>query len=113
MVPKAEPDETRNCASTSPPDGDTSQLFPPTEERVQSSIQDFIDSINRAAICELVSSHDNGKRGRVINQQNGSFNVCFFVQFSSEDTTWVLRVPVIPAVVNACNKLVSEVTIMW
>lgn len=114
-LPEAEADEIKDCTPTSPSDNNTSPTFPLTEEQINSSIQKFIDSVNKAAVCELVSRHNGGKRCQVINQQNGSFNLCFFVQFhsdESDDTTWVLRIPISPAVCNAWDKLVSEVITM-
>lgn len=43
---------------------------------------------------------------------NGSFNVCFFVEFSADEPKWVVRVPIEPAVNNPWDKLLSEVTTM-
>lgn len=111
-LPRAEADQMKNCAPTSPSDNNTSQTFPLTEEQIKNLIQKFIDSISKAAVCELVSRHNSGKRCQVVNQQNGSFNVCFFVQFESDDSTWILRVPISPVVCNAWDKLVSEVITM-
>lgn len=84
-------------------------IYPLTAQQVEDSIQEFIASINNAAVCDLASRYNGGKRCRVIDQRNGSFNVCFFVFFDIESVTWVLRIPVEPVVSNAWAKVVSEV----
>lgn len=40
----------------------------------------------------------------------GSFNVCSFLAFPSDGKKWVVRLPTIPLVHNAVQKLRSEIT---
>lgn len=44
--------------------------------------------------------------------KNGSFNVCFFSEFYTVATTWVVRAPIETAVHDAWGKLQSEVHTM-
>jgi hypothetical protein len=44
--------------------------------------------------------------------KNGSFNVCFFVEFYTVATAWVVRIPIEPVVHRAWEKLQSEVYTM-
>lgn len=84
--------------------------YPLTPQQVENSIQAFIASINKSAICALASRHNGGKCCKIVDQRNGSFNICFFVLFDTEDVKWVVRIPIEPVVSNAWAKVVSEVT---
>ncbi|KAM4063692.1 hypothetical protein HRG_012502 [Hirsutella rhossiliensis] len=47
-------------------------FFPLTERQIKAKIRTFIDSIDKAA-------HGEGRAYSVVDQKNGSFNICFFV----------------------------------
>ncbi|KID95212.1 phosphotransferase enzyme family protein, partial [Metarhizium majus ARSEF 297] len=83
--------------------------YPPTEQQVEDDIQKFFLSIDKAAVCDLASRYNGGKSCRIVDQRNGSFNICFFVIFDVENVTWILRIPIHPVVNNAWAKVVSEV----
>lgn len=85
-------------------------LYPLTAHQVEDTIRQFIDSINKATVCESASRFNDGRTCKVVDQQNGSFNICFFILFDAENVTWVLRIPIAPVVNNAWSKVVSEVT---
>lgn len=84
--------------------------YPLTPQQVENSIEAFIASINKSAICALASRHNGGKSCRIIDQRNGSFNICFFVLFDAEDVKWVVRIPIEPVISNTWAKVVSEIT---
>lgn len=91
-------------------DQSESNTYPLTSQQVEASIKEFINSINKAAVCDVASRFNGGKLCKVVDQRNGSFNICFFVHFDAENITWVLRIPIEPVVSNAWAKVVSEVT---
>ncbi|KAK0613147.1 kinase-like domain-containing protein [Bombardia bombarda] len=71
----------------------------------------FIDSIDKDAICALASKHNGGLSCNIRCQSNGSFNVCFVVDFS-DGTTRLVRLPLEPAVHDVWDKVCSEVYTM-
>ncbi|KAH7158283.1 hypothetical protein DER46DRAFT_484564, partial [Fusarium sp. MPI-SDFR-AT-0072] len=81
-----------------------------TEDRSIQARRAFIESLDLSAICALASKYNNNKSYRVVNKASGSFNVCFFVEFATNEPHWAIRVPVEPAVNNPWDKLLSEVT---
>lgn len=91
---------------------DTPKPFPLTSQQIDDKIYTFINSVNKTAVCEIVSEHYGGKTCRIIDQKSGSFNICFFVRCDATDVTLVLRIPIDPVTYNAWDKLVSEVTAM-
>ncbi|QPH03922.1 hypothetical protein C2857_000370, partial [Epichloe festucae Fl1] len=85
-------------------------LYPLTAHQVEDTIRQFIESIDKAAACDLASRFNDGRPCKVVDQKNGSFNICFFILFDAENVTWVLRIPIAPVVIDAWTKVVSEVT---
>ncbi|KAG8415633.1 hypothetical protein J3458_009462 [Metarhizium acridum] len=85
------------------------EYCPPTEQQIEGAIQQFIDSVNKDAVCDLASRHNGGKACKIIKKGNGSFNVCFFVRFDAEGKTQVIRIPIEPVVRHAWQKVLSEV----
>ena len=90
---------------------------PLTEEQRLTRKTEYIQSINKDAVCALASRHNNGLPCRLDESTpvaNGSFNVCFFVEFhtTAERTQWVVRVPIEPVVHRAWEKVQSEVCTM-
>jgi hypothetical protein len=86
--------------------------FPPTEEQLEARIKGFIDSIDKDAVCRLASRHNSHKSCRVTGHNHGSFNVCFFVLFDTENVTWVVRIPLEPVICDVWGKVQSEVATM-
>lgn len=95
--------------STTQVDQSAPHTYPLTEQQVEDSIQAFIDSIDKTAVCDLASKHKGGSPCRIVDQRNGSFNICFFVLFDDGNVTWVLRIPIVPVTSSAWAKVVSEV----
>ncbi|KAL2760493.1 hypothetical protein ACRALDRAFT_2024460 [Sodiomyces alcalophilus JCM 7366] len=87
------------------------QGFPAlTDDQYNQKRKAFIESLDPDAVCALASQYNNGKPCRVVNQDSGSFNVCFFVDFDQEGPQWIVRVPIEPALDNPWEKLLGEVT---
>ncbi|KAG5802077.1 hypothetical protein H9Q74_014406 [Fusarium xylarioides] len=95
----------------------TPALRPPLDLRPSSDKQhkqqkdDFIESIDKEAICRLASKQKGGLPCHVQSWSNGSFNVCFVVAFS-DGCTRVVRVPLEPVVYDVWDKVCSEVSTM-
>lgn len=90
-----------------------SQGFPTTtNDQRKAARNSFIESIDLDAVCALASSYRDGKPCKIIEKKNGSFNVCFFVQFDQDGLNWVVRIPIESALDNLWDKLLSEVTTM-
>ncbi|EFY93995.1 phosphotransferase [Metarhizium robertsii ARSEF 23] len=87
-----------------------SDHYPATEQQIEATIQQFIDSINTDAVCDLASRHNGGKACKIVTKDNGSFNVCFFVQFDAGEETQVVRIPIKPVIRDAWQKVLCEVT---
>lgn len=107
---KEEDGSTRENTQDSRIKQDALHSYPLTKEQIEHSIQEFIDSIDKEAVCALASKHNGGKPCRITDQQHGSFNICFFILFPDENVSWVLRIPLEPVVCNPWIKVVSEVT---
>lgn len=69
----------------------------------------FIDSLQPHAIESLASTYNNQKRCRTFRKENGSFNVCYFVEFPEDGVQWVVRVPIEPALQHPWEKMQSEI----
>jgi len=83
--------------------------FPPTAEQIEEDLKTFIDSIDPDAVCRLASQHNSSKACRIFREPaNGSYNVCYFVEFE-DGTQWVVRIPLVPSVSNVWDKVQSEV----
>ncbi|KAH6716161.1 phosphotransferase enzyme family protein [Leptodontidium sp. MPI-SDFR-AT-0119] len=104
------------------------------QSRVHHERDQFIAAIHEDDICRLASSHHNGDPCKIFKPASrGSYNICYFVQFSSHgldvvaDTgsgdgkhlqdenveKWVVRVPLAPCLAfGRRNKLESEIATM-
>ncbi|KJZ68717.1 hypothetical protein HIM_11895 [Hirsutella minnesotensis 3608] len=104
---------TDGPASCAQIEQEASVFFPLTEEQIKAKKSTFIDSIDQDAVCLVASKFCGGGTCSIIDEKKGSFNICFFVRFESNNKTWVLRIPIVP-VVPCCawDKLLSEVTTM-
>ncbi|KND86221.1 hypothetical protein TOPH_09163 [Tolypocladium ophioglossoides CBS 100239] len=87
------------------------ELRPPSDKQIKQQINNFIDSIDKDAICALASKHNGGLSCDIRCQSKGSFNVCFVVDFS-DGTTRLVRLPLEPAVRDVWDKVRSEVYTM-
>lgn len=97
-----------------PPTMTPADATPLTDQQRLDRKAKYIQSIDREAICALASRHNNNLPCRLDKSspmENGSFNVCFFVEFytTPERIQWVVRVPIEPVVHRAWDKLQSEV----
>lgn len=86
--------------------------YPLTHEQKAARKKQFIDGIDQDAICRLASRHNKSKPCRIFHSANGSFNVCYFIEFLDDGTKWVVRIPIEPAVYDIWAKLQSEVATM-
>ncbi len=88
--------------------------YPLTAEQRSSQEKAFINSINPDAVCRLASRHRGSAPCRLFRDAtNGSFNVCYFVEFPDKDgARWVVRIPIAPAIQDVGAKLRSEVATM-
>ncbi|KAK7426729.1 hypothetical protein QQZ08_006765 [Neonectria magnoliae] len=78
------------------------QGFPAaTDDQYNQARKTFIESLDSDAVCALASRFSNGKPYQVVNKDNGSFNVCFFVEF--EDGPKKLEFPLIGSVMPDPN----------
>lgn len=92
-------------------DGTDDQAFPiVTEDQLSQAKRTFIDSLDSDAVCALASRYNNGQTCRVVKKDNGSFNVCFFVEFEQDGSQWIVRIPIEPAFDDPWDKLLSEIT---
>ncbi|KJZ76623.1 hypothetical protein HIM_03959 [Hirsutella minnesotensis 3608] len=89
---------------------DTDKFPSITEYEQGLAKKDFIDHLDLDAVCALASQFNNGSKCRVVSKNNGSFNVCFFVEFDQGGPKWAVRVPIEPAAQDSWGKLLSEVT---
>ncbi|KAG5752056.1 hypothetical protein H9Q72_006778 [Fusarium xylarioides] len=104
--------DDRQQAASLRVDDNAMRGFPPTEEQLEARIEEFIDSIDKDAVCRLASRHNSHRSCRVIGHDRGSFNVCFFVLFDTQNVTWVVRIPLEPVVCDVWAKVQSEVATM-
>lgn len=77
----------------------------------------FIASIQEDDVLRLVSSYHNADPCNFFRTPNrGSYNICYFVQFLSQDgdtEKWAVRVPLEPCLAfGGQNKLESEIAAM-
>ncbi len=87
----------------------TVDYFPPTAAQQESELQAFIDSIDPSNVCSLASRYNYFKPCRIFQETtNGSYNVCFFVEFD-EGVKWVVRIASKSSVHNAWDKVKREV----
>lgn len=73
----------------------------------------YIEAIQAEAVLKLASSHNRGRDCIEFRERaHGSFNVCFFVEFPSDGTKWVVRFPICPVIHDPWRKLQAEVATM-
>lgn len=72
----------------------------------------YISGIQEEDVIKLASHHNYGRECTVRRRANGSFNVCFFVEFPSDGQKWVVRFPICPVLHEPWQKLRSEVATM-
>jgi hypothetical protein len=83
--------------------------FPLTAEQIEEGLKVFIDFIDPNDVCKLASQHNSSKACRIFREPaNGSYNVCYFVEFE-DSTKWVVRIPLVPCISNVWDKVQSEV----
>lgn len=66
-------------------EGQDSIPFPPTERQIDNATHEFVNSINKAVVCDLASRHLNARARAcyIVNKKRGGFNICFFLYFKS------------------------------
>lgn len=86
-------------------------LRPLTDQQRKLRGDEFINSIDTNAICALASKHNGGLSCSIRCRRQGSFNVCFILDFP-DGTTRLVRLPIEPAVHDVWDKVRSEVYTM-
>jgi hypothetical protein len=86
-------------------------LRPLTDQQRERDTNEFIASIDIDAICSLASRQNGGLPCSIRCRRQGSFNVCFVIDFA-DGTTQLVRLPIEPAVQNVWDKVRSEVCTM-
>lgn len=72
-----------------------------------------IDAISTEDVYRLAASHNLVRECHEFRaRENGSFNVCFFVEFPSDGQRWVVRFPIVPLLYEPWQKLQSEIATM-
>ena len=82
--------------------------FPTTDKQRYAARDRFIESLCPRKIEALASSYKDNMTCRVLGHKNGSFSVCYFVEFN-DATKWVVRIPLEPSLYQPWEKLQSEV----
>ncbi|KAG8425780.1 hypothetical protein J3459_009700 [Metarhizium acridum] len=88
------------------------------EAKTQAVMQRFITSIDEREILKLASSYHNNEPCQIFQPvKHGSFNVCFFVQFSTPASDgvperWVVRLPIPESIPWIDEKIDVEVATM-
>lgn len=86
-------------------------LRPLTDQQRKLKADEFINSIDTDAIRALASKYTGGLPCSIRCRHQGSFNVCFILDFSN-GTTRLVRLPIEPAVHDVWDKVCSEVYTM-
>jgi len=86
-------------------------LRPLTDQQRKLKSDEFIESIDTDAIRALASKYTDGLPCSIRCRRQGSFNVCFILDFS-DGTTRLVRLPIEPAVHDVWDKVRSEVYTM-
>ena len=69
----------------------------------------FIEAIDPDDVYQLASQHRSSQACRPFREPaNGSYNVCYFVQFD-DGVQWVVRIPLASCIVSVWDKVRSEV----
>lgn len=93
---------------------DPCTITPPTPKQRETKEEQFVKGIDHEAIRALASRY-NRHLPCILDESatsQGSFNVCFFINFYTIDRTWVVRIPIKPAIHRVWEKLQSEVCSM-
>lgn len=88
-----------------------SNLRPLTDQQRKRKGNEFIDSIDTDAIRALASKYTGGLPCSIRCRRQGSFNVCFVLDFS-DGTTRLVMLSIEPAVHDVWDKVRSEVYAM-
>ncbi|GAO17554.1 hypothetical protein UVI_02047550 [Ustilaginoidea virens] len=83
-----------------------------TDDELVRAGDDFVDSLMPRKIEALASRYNGGRTCRIVGEDRGSYNACFFVKFDDDNETWVVRIPIEPALHNPWQALLSEVATM-
>ncbi|QPC69461.1 hypothetical protein HYE68_000213 [Fusarium pseudograminearum] len=83
-------------------------LRPLTEQQHKFMVDQFVESIDTDTIRTLASKYTGGLPCIIRCRQQGSFNVCFILDFPG-DFARIVRLPIEPAVHNVWDKVCSEV----
>ncbi|KAG5796191.1 hypothetical protein H9Q69_004745 [Fusarium xylarioides] len=86
-------------------------LRPLTEQQHKFMVDEFVESIDTDAIRTLASKYTGGLPCSIRCRQQGSFNVCFILDFP-DDLARIVRLPIEPAVHDVWDKVCSEVCTM-
>lgn len=86
-------------------------LRPLTDQQRKLKSDEFIESIDTDAIRALASKYNGGLPCSIRCRRQGSFNVCFILDFP-DGTTRLVRLPIEPAVHDVWDKVRSEVYTM-
>lgn len=86
-------------------------LRPVPDQRRKLEGDEFIDSIDTGAIRALASKYNGGLSCDIRYRRQGSFNVCFVLDFPNGSTR-LIRLPIEPAVHDVWDKVRSEVYTM-
>ena len=93
-------------------------------EQILAAVDAFEKSINKEAVCAVASSFHGGDGCKIFEQKNGSFNLCYFVEFdapnqvedpnssSEKRDRWVVRIPKVPRLGCPDEKHRSEIATM-
>ncbi|KAJ4147522.1 hypothetical protein LMH87_002034 [Akanthomyces muscarius] len=74
---------------------------------------DYIRSIDTQDVCALASYyHGSQACSEFREHKRGSHNVCYFIEFTNDQTRWVVRFPLTPVLQDAHRKLDSEIATM-
>lgn len=86
-------------------------LRPLTDQQSKLKADEFIKSIDTDAVRALASKYTGGLPCSIRCRHQGSFNVCFVLDFP-DDTARLVRLPIEPVVHDVWDKVCSEVYTM-
>ncbi|OAQ97618.1 hypothetical protein LLEC1_02681 [Akanthomyces lecanii] len=73
----------------------------------------YINAIRKDDVLKLASSYNRDRKCIEFRKpENGSYHVCFFVEFPCDGQKWVVRFPICPVLYKPWQKLQSEVATM-
>lgn len=82
--------------------------FPITRAQIEKLCDVIVDSIDKDAVCQLVSSHSGGLQCQVSSIDRGSYNISICLDFDGNIPKRLLRLPLRPAVRDCWTKVQSE-----